>query len=537
METTELNDNKAGMTNLDIEKINEIIEKASFGSKFYQNEKIKTERVNNRIIEYKKKLKEADTSVLSFCKRKTEKIKERLEQCRETNKTFIYIDMDAFFANVEIRDNPSLADKPIAVGSESMLSTSNYIARRFGVRAAMPGFIAKKLCPNLIIIPSNYEKYQNISFKIKQIFRKYDSNFISFGLDEALLNITHLLTNLTDNYAYKKAQDISTSIRINIFKETNVTASAGIGCNRMLAKLAADINKPNGQYLVYSNSNIIKDLMKNIKVKKICGIGKVTSGLLSSANVITCLDILENSDKLLYLFGEEATTHFISIALGIEKTAFKRSEYQKSISTESTFKPISKFSELTSIIEQFCLYLYNEIQNQNLCFKTIVLKLKKENFTVMTRSTTLEAFTNKFDRIKEKAIQLLKNELNLNINIDEHTKLPYKIRLIGLKLSNLKLAKKEFVMLKYLKKRDKPSTINIEFNKQLEKKKKDIKIFNYFKPTNGEKFPIFKNAVRKTAQKRCYNDATCKNNVQIPSIMDIIKLGIQKDKYPQKSKN
>ncbi|ETE59095.1 hypothetical protein L345_15176, partial [Ophiophagus hannah] len=177
-----LNDNKAGMQGLDKEKINKTIMEASKGSRFYENELKKDQQVNKRIEKMLKlKSKITDQQILK-AQLQMDKLAIELDQNRDLSCTIVHIDMDAFYAAVEMRDNPELRDKPIAVGSLSMLSTSNYHARRYGVRAAMPGFIAKKLCPHLIIVPLNFKKYEEVS-----------KQFMPMGLDEAYLNISEYL--------------------------------------------------------------------------------------------------------------------------------------------------------------------------------------------------------------------------------------------------------------------------------------------------------------------------------------------------------
>uniref|UniRef100_A0AC11CAA3 DNA polymerase kappa n=1 Tax=Ovis aries TaxID=9940 RepID=A0AC11CAA3_SHEEP len=185
-----LNDNKAGMEGLDKEKINKIIMEATKGSRFYGNELKKEKQVNQRIENMMQQKAQITSQQLRKAQLQVDRFAMELEQSRDLNSTIVHIDMDAFYAAVEMRDNPELKDKPIAVGSMSMLTTSNYHARRFGVRAAMPGFIAKRLCPQLIIVPPNFDKYQAVSREVKEILTDYDPNFMAMSLDEAYLNIT-----------------------------------------------------------------------------------------------------------------------------------------------------------------------------------------------------------------------------------------------------------------------------------------------------------------------------------------------------------
>ncbi|KAJ8005727.1 hypothetical protein DPEC_G00120910 [Dallia pectoralis] len=188
-----LNDNKAGMEGLDRDKINKIIMDSSKGSRFYENELKKEQQVNQRIEKMMQQKANINEQQLSKAQAQVEKLTTDLERGRDLSRVIVHVDMDAFYAAVEMRDCPDLKDKPMAVGTRSMLSTSNYQARKFGVRAAMPGFIAKKLCPDLVLVPNNFDKYKAVSTDVREIFADYDPHFLSVSLDEAYLDITEHL--------------------------------------------------------------------------------------------------------------------------------------------------------------------------------------------------------------------------------------------------------------------------------------------------------------------------------------------------------
>ncbi|CAI9624470.1 unnamed protein product, partial [Staurois parvus] len=193
-----LNDNKAGMEGLDKEKINKIIMDATKGSRFYENELKKDQQVKQRIEKMLQQKALLTSSQINKAQIQVDRMALELERRRNLSHVIVHVDMDAFYAAVEMRDSPELREKPMAVGSMSMLSTSNYLARRFGVRAAMPGFIAKRLCPNLVIVPTNFDKYREVSKEVREIFAEYDPNFLPLSLDEAYLDITdHLEERLT----------------------------------------------------------------------------------------------------------------------------------------------------------------------------------------------------------------------------------------------------------------------------------------------------------------------------------------------------
>uniref|UniRef100_S4RXM2 DNA polymerase kappa n=1 Tax=Petromyzon marinus TaxID=7757 RepID=S4RXM2_PETMA len=186
-----LNDNKAGMEGLDKERINKVILDISKGSRFYENELKKEQQVNQKIERMLQQKGQLTDQQIRQAELQMDSLVERLEKSRDLNRTIVHVDMDMFYAAVEMRDFPELKDKPMAVGSMSMLSTSNYHARRFGVRAAMPGFIAKKLCPDLVICPLNFNKYSAVSKQVvREVLADYDPNFLPMSLDEAYLDIT-----------------------------------------------------------------------------------------------------------------------------------------------------------------------------------------------------------------------------------------------------------------------------------------------------------------------------------------------------------
>ena len=189
----DLNTAKAGMEGLDKDKINQIIHEASKGSRFYENEKKKEKQVRKRIEELQRKMTSFNDEQKAKARQFANDTVQELEQGRDLSRTIVHIDMDAFYAAVEMRDDPSLKSKPMAVGGSAMLCTSNYLARRYGVRAGMPGFIAKKLCPNLTIVPTNFDKYTKISHEIREVLAEYDRNFLPMSLDEAYLDITEYM--------------------------------------------------------------------------------------------------------------------------------------------------------------------------------------------------------------------------------------------------------------------------------------------------------------------------------------------------------
>ncbi|XP_015258922.1 PREDICTED: DNA polymerase kappa isoform X1 [Cyprinodon variegatus] len=477
-----LNDNKAGMEGLDRDKINKIIMEASKGSRFYENEVKKEQQVNQRIEKLMQQKAQITDQQLKKAQTQVEKMASELEKTRDLSRVIVHVDMDAFYAAVEMRDCPELKDKPMAVGSMSMLSTSNYHARKYGVRAAMPGFIAKKLCPSLVIVPLNFDKYRAVSEEIREIFAEYDPNFQPMSLDEAYLDFTDHLeqrqswpeSSRTHRYrsgsntpADKQLEprqkdegtDLSpilfedspscseedaggpfelfgTSVeeavremRFRIEQRTTLTASAGIAPNMMLAKVCSDKNKPNGQYRLPPTREAVMDFIQKLPVRKVCGIGKVSEKMLNALGITTCSDLSKQMALLSLLFSETSWHHFIQISLGLSSTHIPRHEERKSISTERTFKELSKPEEQFSFCRELCEDLAEDLKKEALKGKTVTLKLKNVNFEVKTRAQTLPYAVATVEDIFAVAKDLLKME------IENESPQPLRLRLMGVRIS------------------------------------------------------------------------------------------------------
>ncbi|XP_029861119.1 DNA polymerase kappa isoform X7 [Aquila chrysaetos chrysaetos] len=414
-----LNDNKAGMQGLDKEKINKIIMEATKGSRFYENELKKDQQVNQRIEKMMQLKEKITTQQLLKAQLQVDKLVIELEQSRNLSSTIVHIDMDAFYAAVEMRDNPELKEKPIAVGSMSMLSTSNYHARRFGVRAAMPGFIAKKLCPHLTIVPLNFEKYGKVSKEVREILTEYDPNFTPMGLDEAYLNITeHLEERL--NWPEDKRR---------FFFNTERTTEKGIAPNTMLAKMCSDRNKPNGQCRIAPERQAVLDFLKDLPIRKVPGIGKVTEKMLKALGIVTCSELYQQRALLSLLFSEASWRNFLDISLGLGSTHLEKDGERKSMSTERTFNEINTAEDQYSLCRELCRDLAQELQKEGLKGKTVTLKLKNVNFEVKTRASTVLSSVSTEEEIFAVAKDLLGTEID---SVAPH---PLRIRLMGVRVS------------------------------------------------------------------------------------------------------
>lgn len=450
-----LNDHKAGMEGLDKEKINKIIFEASKGSKFYENELLKEQQVKERIQRQTERLESSTDEEKTEALLQADKLVKELEESRDLSRTIVHIDMDAFYAAVEMRDDPSLRDKPMAVGSTGMLSTSNYLARRFGVRAAMPGFIGKKLCPDLTIVPPHFDKYREASSIVRNILKDYDPNFLPMSLDEAYLDLTDYIkerqkqtekrvfykpsksqetkSENSDTQAYEfghTVDDIVNEIRFRIELETQLTASAGIACNRMLAKVCTDRNKPNGQFILPSDQDSILQFVRDLPIRKITGIGRVSEQMLKALGITTCSDLYDKKGLIVLLHSSISSRFFIAVSLGLGETTLECTRERKSLGTERTFTEISNPKELFLECQNLCKIVANDSKDEGLRPRTVTLKLKTVKFEMKTRSFSYPSPISSEKEIWDAAKDLLSKEIR-----SCEPKL-LRLRLMGVRLSN-----------------------------------------------------------------------------------------------------
>lgn len=329
--------------------------------------------------------------------------------------------MDAFFASVEQHDNPELRGKPVCVGGGEygVVAAASYEARAYGIRSAMPGKMALKKCPQLIVIKPRFQRYKEISQQIRDIFYEYTDLVEPLSLDEAYLDVTENKKGMTS------ANEIAREIRQKIFEKTGLTASAGISINKFLAKVASDYHKPNGQKTIHPSQ--IHSFMEQLPIEKFYGIGKVTANKMHEKHIFTGKDLKEKSlEELQSLFGK-AGIYYYNVVRGIHTSEVKPVRIAKSVGVEETFwdnllDEEAVFHQLQNISEQ----LEHRISNKNIKGKTLTLKIKYKDFSVFTRSKTQEFYYENAQDFYETALKLW--ELR-----------PYDkpIRLLGLSLSNL----------------------------------------------------------------------------------------------------
>lgn len=303
-----------------------------------------------------------------------------------TTRKIIHIDMDCFFAAVEMRDNPKLRGIPLAIGGterRSVLSTANYEARKYGVRSAQPTAFALKLCPHLTVIHGNYKRYQEVSEQIQAIFYQYTELVEPLSLDEAFLDVTDA------PHCQGSATLMAKEIRERIFKETGLTASAGIATNKLLAKIASDWNKPNGQYVVTPDQSEAFALA--LPVGKLFGVGKVTEEALKSHGIHTCQDARDKGlDYLCEHFGNFGPVLY-EYSFGFDDRPVVNSWVRKSLSTEETYQydleDIHQCQEaLIPILKELERRLKKFYQHEEspLPLDKLVIKVKFNNFKSVT---------------------------------------------------------------------------------------------------------------------------------------------------------
>ncbi|KAI8985372.1 hypothetical protein BDB01DRAFT_787850 [Pilobolus umbonatus] len=428
--------NKAGLQHVDKDKINNIIYEASKGTSFFEHQKRHDEAISKRIDGLLEKYKLIKDKDLTHERIMVDTMIQSLEESRDLSQCICHIDMDAFYASVEELERPELKTKPMAVGDLSMLCTSNYEARKYGVRSAMPGFIALKLCPSLELVPLHPQKYKAASDIVRSVFMKYDPHFMPMSLDEAYLNLTEYLKQ-SELTPYQLVEQI----RREIHEASQLTASAGIACNNMLAKICSDINKPNGQYYLPINRSSIMDFMKDLKLRSIPGVGRVTERVLEAVGIRTCADIYTHRALLSKLLTPITFQFLIKSYLGISSSDFNSDSIRKSISVERTFPAISHPVALNKKLEELCQLLEADLEKNQLVGRNIGIKLKLVSFEMRVRSKTVSSYIWKADDMYRIAEGLLKNELPVNI------------RLMGIRLSTLKpRGSEDEGVLKYFKK-------------------------------------------------------------------------------------
>lgn len=336
----------------------------------------------------------------------------------------IHIDMDAFYASVEQRDNPQLKGKPVAVGGSpegrgGVVATCSYEARRFGVRSAMPSKKALQLCPQIIFIRPRFDVYKDVSRKVREIFRRYTDIIEPLSLDEAYLDVTE------DKPGIGSAIDIAALIKKAIKEELHLTASAGISVNKFVAKIASDMKKPDG--LTFIGPSKVESFIESLAIEKFYGVGKVTAEKMKGMNIHTGADLKKWSIKELTTHFGKAGRFYYQIVRGIDDRPVEPNQETKSIGAEDTFpEDLTSLEEMNKELEKIAPVVHERLIKNRLKYRTVTLKIKYHDFKIITRSKSFTEPADDFQLLLDTA-----KELMAATEPDD-----VRIRLLGISVSN-----------------------------------------------------------------------------------------------------
>lgn len=341
----------------------------------------------------------------------------------KTERKIIHIDMDAFYASVEQRDFPELKDKPIAVGGSSLrgvVASASYEARKYGVRSAMPSITAKRLCPELIFVKSRFDVYREVSQQIRAIFFEYTDLVEPLSLDEAYLDVTE------PKKGPHSATLIAQAIRERIEQETGLTASAGISFNKFLAKVASDINKPDGMKVITPEEAI--SFLEQLDIKAFHGIGKVTAEKMRRMGIFTGKDLKRYSEiEMVKRFGKVGR-HYYRIVRAEDHRPVNPNRIRKSIGAERTYREdIADTKAMQEKLAYLAEVVFRYMRKSDNYGRTITLKAKMPDFKILTRSRTFASEVRKQAELTQVVYDLLS---------ENRQDIP-SVRLLGVSVSNL----------------------------------------------------------------------------------------------------
>ncbi len=334
----------------------------------------------------------------------------------------IHIDMDAFYASVEQRDRPELQGKPLAVGGSKergVVAAASYEARKYGVRSAMPSAIAFRRCPNLIFVKPDFNKYKEVSNEIRIIFNEFTDLVEPLSLDEAYLDVTESRVDIPT------ATRIAKEIRRRILEKTQLNSSAGISINKFLAKVASDINKPNGQKTIMPEDALA--FLEQLPIEKFYGIGEKTAQKMHHLGIHKGADLKEWDQALLIREFGKAGAHYYQIVRGLQKSRVKPNRTRKSVGAERTFDAdLNTPEKVQEEVLRILNILLERIDRAGALGKTLTLKIRYHDFEQHTHSSTLNTYTNKKELLEPTSLELLARNPAAK-----------PVRLLGLSLSNL----------------------------------------------------------------------------------------------------
>lgn len=353
---------------------------------------------------------------------------------KKRERIIFHVDMDHFFTAVEEREQPEIKGKPVVVGADpkegtgrGVVSTSNYEARKYGVKSGIPIARAWRLCPHAVYLPVNYRLYKKVSAQIMTIMRSYADKFEGWGFDEAFLDVTQRTKG-----NYQEAEKLAQQIKKDIYKTEGLTCSIGVGPNKLVAKIGSDFKKPDGLTVVQPEE--AKAFLAPLNVRRLLWVGKKTEARLNNMGIRTIGDLANyDASVLVEKFGVAGTQLYLS-AQGIDNSEIQEQWERKSMSREITFEedisnPDIIFDTLDAIAED----LHQELVASNFTFKTTTIKIRYENFETHTHGKTLRFFTDRLKDIQKSSRELVQDYLHPD----------RKVRLIGVRLSNLLSTEKQ----------------------------------------------------------------------------------------------
>ena len=348
-----------------------------------------------------------------------------------TLRKIIHIDMDAFYASVEQRDHPEYRGKPIVVGGSpegrgGVVATASYEARKFGIRSAMPSKRAVQLCPQAIFVRPRFEAYKEVSYHIRSVFARYTDLIEPLSLDEAYLDVTE------DKQGIGSAIEIARRIKAAIKDELQLTASAGVSINKFVAKIASDLNKPDG--LTFIAPHQVESFMEALPVEKFFGVGQVTANKMKKIGLHTGADLKRLTEQeLVHHFGKTGRFYY-KIVRGVDNRLVQSHRESKSMGAEDTFPyDLTTIDEMNAELQKIAAHVHRSLARHGLKGRTITLKVKYHDFKLITRSQSLPGAVNDAETLLDTAMALL-------LKTDLEGK---KIRLLGISLSNFGELKQE----------------------------------------------------------------------------------------------
>ena len=341
----------------------------------------------------------------------------------ERPRKIIHVDMDAFYASVEQRDNPELRGKPVAVGgsrARGVVAAASYEARKFGVRSAMPSVTARRKCPDLIFVKPRFDVYKEVSLQIRAILAEHTPIVEPLSLDEAYLDVTENLQGIAS------ATEIAERIRAKIRAETQLTASAGVSYNKFLAKLASDHRKPDGLFVITPAMG--PGFVEALPVERFHGVGPATAAKMNQLGIFTALDLRAKDEAFLQRHFGKAGPHFYCICRGIDHRPVRADRVRKSVGAETTFaRDLTSLDDMRAELAPLVDKVWRYCDGTGVRARTVTLKVKFADFQIITRSRSSAAPISDRSMLASISVELLAAQFPM----------PKGVRLLGVSLSSL----------------------------------------------------------------------------------------------------